>query len=90
MVADPEPAGAGLLTTIVKLMRAPCVNVPLSGVFTTLSCGGDVGDGLAVALGVGLGVPVGVGPGAIVTVYFRIPLQAYASAASILNDSNEP
>ena len=43
LVADCEPDAAGLLTTIVKLTCDPGVNVPLSGVFTTLSCGGAGG-----------------------------------------------
>src|SRR3989442_312714 len=41
-VAACAPVGAGLLTTIVKLTCDPCVKVPLSGVFTTASCGRGV------------------------------------------------
>src|SRR2546425_866516 len=41
-VAACAPVGAGLLTTIVKLTCDPCVKVPLSGVFSTISCGGGI------------------------------------------------
>ena len=39
-LAGLAPAGAGLLTTIVKLTIAPTVNVPPSGVLTIDNCGG--------------------------------------------------
>ena len=53
LVADGEPKADGFLTTMVKLTLAHGANEPLSGVFTTLSCGepggGQVNDPEACA-----------------------------------------